>query len=65
MNNHVLKIEPYSEAETYFTNEFIPKCKDEVKVRLGSVFGMPWNEYEITHDDFIRCRDYIKSTKES
>lgn len=65
MSNHVLKIEPYSEAEEYFINELMSICKDRVSVRLGTIFRLPWNEYEITHDDFIRIRDYIKSRDES
>lgn len=59
MDNHVLKIAPDSEGEVYFVNTIMPNCKDEVVVRLGEDFGMKWNEYEITHDDFNRCRDFV------
>ena len=59
MANHILRIEPRSEGEEYFVNELIPIAKDEVKVRLGKIFGFSWNEYEITHDDFIRIKEYI------
>ena len=60
MGKHVLKIEPNSEAEKYFVNVIMPNCKDKVITRLGNMFGMMWNEYEITDEDFNRCRDFIK-----
>ena len=58
---HVLKIEPDSEAERYFIGTFMPICKDQVAVRLGEIWGWSYNEYEFTHEDFERCRDYIKN----
>ena len=63
MKNHVLKILPNSEAETYFVNEIMPNCKDKVICRLGMMFGNYWNEYEITHDDYKRCQKFIKILK--
>jgi hypothetical protein len=63
MENHVLKIGPNSEGERYFVDEIMPNCKDKVLIRLGMIFGNPWNEYEITHEDFLRCREFIKAKK--
>lgn len=63
MKNHVLKILPNSEAEQYFVNDIMPNCKDKVICRLGIMFGVSWNEYEITHDDYKRCRNFIKVLK--
>lgn len=63
MANHVLKIEPGSKAETYFVSEIMPNCKDEVIIRLGSDFGLSWNEYEITTEDYFRCQFYIRQKK--
>lgn len=63
MDNHILRIKPYSEAEDYFVNTFVPICKDKVYCSLGGIFGKPYNEYVITHDDFIRCREFILKTK--
>lgn len=60
MGKHVLKIEPDSEAEKYFVNDIMPNCKDKVICRLGIIYGVLWNEYEITHDDYNRCREFIK-----
>lgn len=60
MEKHVLKIENNSEAENYFVNELMPHCKDGVICRLGSIFGRPYNEYEFTHDDYIRIQNYIE-----
>lgn len=62
MKNHVLKIEPNSEAERYFINTLIPICEDGVKCRLGNIYGMPWNEYEITDNDYYRCRALLKES---
>lgn len=59
MKNHILKLEPYSEGEEYFVNELMPIAKDGVEVRLGETFGVPWNEYEFTNDDFLRIKEYI------
>lgn len=47
MNNHILRIKPYSEAEDYFVNTFIPICKDTVKCRLGNIFNKPYNYNEL------------------
>ena len=63
MMDHVFKIVPDSEAEKYFMENINPKCKDGVKVRLGALFGKPWNEYVLTHDDYIRCQKFIKVLK--
>lgn len=63
MENHVLKIGANSEGENYFVKEIMPNCKDKVIIRLGSLFGVNWNEYEITHEDFLRCREFIKTKK--
>lgn len=35
--NHVLRIEPDSEAERYFIETCMPICKDQVAVRLGEI----------------------------
>ena len=63
MSNHVLKIEPNSEAEKYFVNEIMTNCKDKVICRLGIIYGLEWNEYEITHADYIRCQKYIEKMR--
>lgn len=63
MKDHVFKILPDTEAEKYFVNNIVPKCKKQVHCRLGAIFGMPWNEYIITHRDYIRCRKFIKILK--
>lgn len=63
MEKHVLKIKPFSEAERYFKDTYIPICKDEVICRLGSDVGQNWNEYEITHEDYIRCQTVAKNKK--
>lgn len=63
MKTHVLKIFPGSEAETYFVEKYMPVCKDEVVCRLGSVYGMDWNEYEITDADFHRCQELLKESE--
>lgn len=61
--NHVLKILANSEGEHYFVNTIMPICKDEVNCRLGDIYGWIWNEYEITDDDFYRCREFIMNMK--
>ena len=63
MKKHILKIEPDSEAEKYFVNKFVPVCKDEVECRLGNIYGMPWNEYEITDVDYHRCKALVKESE--
>lgn len=63
MSNHVFKVLPESEAEQYFVKDIMPHCKDRVICRLGVMFGRPWNEYEITHDDYDRCQKFIKVLK--
>lgn len=59
-NKRILKMEPYSEAEEYFMSAILPICKDKVVCRLGDIFGLAWNEYEITEADYDRCRQYLK-----
>lgn len=61
MNNHTLNIKIGSEGEQYFVNELMTHCEDKVIVRLGDLFGWPYNQYEITHDDYLRISDYIKT----
>lgn len=56
---HILRVEPHSEGEKYFVDKLMPIAKDKVTVRLGEIFGFPWNEYEITHDDCIRIMEHI------
>lgn len=63
MKKHVLKITPNSEGEYYFINKLIRVCKDGVICRLGSTFGRDWNEYEITHRDFLRVQEFIANKK--
>lgn len=63
MDKHILRIKPYSEAEDYFVNTFIPICKDTVKCRLGNIFNKPYNEYEISNYDYIRCREFLLKSK--
>lgn len=59
MLKHALKIEQNSEAEEYFLNEIMSNCEDEVICRLGIIFGWPYNEYEISDNDFNRCHEYV------
>lgn len=63
MKVHVLKIKIDSLAEEYFVNDLMPICKDKVKVRLGAIFGMPWNEYEITDGDYNIIAKFLKQKK--
>lgn len=63
MKGRGFKFIPDSEAEKYFMENIVPKCKDGVKCYLGAIFGVPWNTYEITCSDYIRCRRFIKTLK--
>lgn len=64
MKTHIIKVESGSNAEKYFIDAFLPICKDEVKCRLGIIFGMDWNEYEITDADYHRCRISLEEESE-
>lgn len=57
---HILRVLPDSEAEEYFIKKYMPICKDKVICRLGLIFGLDYNEYEITDDDFKRCHNLIE-----
>lgn len=65
MKRYIFKIKPDSAAEKYFVNELMKECKDKVICRLGYIFGRDWNEYEVTHDDYIRIETYNKKKKGS
>lgn len=54
---------PFSEAETYFCEVIVPKCKDNVKVILGAVVGLPYNQYIISARDRLRCKKEIRVLK--
>lgn len=60
---HVLRIETDSEGEVYFKGTYLPLCKDEVVVRLGTETGVDYNEYYITEADYKRCQDYLKKKR--
>ena len=60
---HVLKILPDSEAEEYFIKDIMPLCKDKVAVRLGAIWGMDWNEYVVTHEDYLRVGKQLKELR--
>lgn len=59
MKTRELHIVPDSEAERYFCNELLAVTKDSKSVRLGEIWGVPYNTYIISEDDFMRIRDYI------
>ena len=61
--NYTLKIESDSEAEKYFCNDLMKLCKDKVTCRLGVLYGVPYNEYVISENDYMRIREHIKSKK--
>ena len=64
-NNNVLRILAESEAEKYFVKDIMPNCEDEAIVRrYETLQGVSISEYEITHEDFKRCRAYIESKRE-
>ena len=63
MPNHILKIKPYSEGENYFVNELMLICKDKAVVRLGEIWGFEWNEYEISHNDYMMIKEYIQKKR--
>ena len=54
---------PFSEAETYFCEVIVPKCKDNVKVIFGANIGLPYNRYTISAKDRFRCRKEIRVLK--
>jgi hypothetical protein len=54
---------PFSEAEKYFCEVITPKCKDKVKVILGAIIGLPYNQYTISARDRFRCRKEIRILK--
>lgn len=63
MNKHILKVKPYSEAEERLMHLF---CKtktnsSEVIVRIGELFGWPYNEYEFSEERYQAIQNYLKT----
>lgn len=61
--NYTYTLVPFSEAEKYFCEVITPKCKDKVKVILGAIIGLPYNQYTISARDHFRCRKEIRILK--
>lgn len=62
---HTLKIKPNSEAEQRFM-ELLQKVEvkpEAVLCRLGSVFGVPYNEYLISDGLYKQIQHYLEREK--
>lgn len=58
---HMMKVEPFSEAERYFI-ELLGKVgvkPESVLCRVGSIFGKPYNEYVISDGLYNQIREYL------
>ena len=62
---HILKIEPYSEAEDYLNNLFkLTNTEKDVRVKFGKEFDKPYNEYVFDNDVYQNIKKYLEK-KES
>lgn len=62
---HVLYVEPESEAEEFIIKTIQPKCKDGIAVRLGAMWGSAYNGYVISDSDYWNNIDDISKLKGS
>lgn len=63
ITGHGLKVIPNTEAEEYIINTIMPLCKDKVICRLGSIFGVDYNEYVISDKDYKKLHKEISALK--
>ena len=62
---HILKIEPYSEAEEYLNSLFkLTNTEKDVKVKLGKEIDKPYNEYAFDDNVYQSIEKYLEK-KES
>lgn len=62
MKNHILKVEPYSEAEERLMELFNKTSSiGEIIVRIGEIFGWPYNEYEFSEERYQAIRNYLET----
>lgn len=60
MSNHILKVEPNSEAEKRLTELFDATAgHGKVVVRIGAVYDWPYNEYEFSEERYQVIRNYL------
>lgn len=60
MKNHILKVKPYSEAEERLMELFNKTSSIcEIIVRIGEIFGWPYNEYEFSEERYQAIRNYL------
>lgn len=48
-----------SEGEKYFNTTILPICEDKVSCVLGAPYGLDFNTYKITDEDYFRVRPYL------
>lgn len=62
---HIMKVEPFSEAEEYFM-DLLKKVEvkpESVICKLGTVFGKPYNEYILSDGLYNLIQTYLLETK--
>ena len=56
-----IRVNPFGKAEDIFNYEAVKLCNDKVGVKLGEIWGTPWNSYVVSDDDYEVIKDIVEN----